>query len=244
MEKTRLDDLLVQRGLAADRKEATAIILSGAVLVEEQRVDKAGTRVDSSSEIRIKGKPQKYVSRAGDKLEAALRDLGVDARDKVCMDLGASTGGFTDCLLQHGALKVYAFDVGRGLLHWKLQQDSRVVVRDAVNVRYIDPSHVAEPIDLITMDLSFISLRLILPALKEFRPVQILALVKPQFEARPDEVGPGGIIESLVKQREILDRIKEFAAEVGFTVLGELPSPVPGRQGNQEYFLLLKYDNR
>lgn len=184
------------------------------------------------------------MSRAGDKLEAALRDLGVDARDKVCMDLGASTGGFTDCLLQHGARKVYAFDVGRGLLHWKLQQDSRVVVRDTVNVRYLDPSSGDEPIDLVTIDVSFISLRLILPPLKEFRPVQILALVKPQFEARPDEVGPGGIIESVVKQREILDRVREFATEEGFTVLGELPSPVPGREGNQEYFLLLKYDNR
>ncbi len=161
--RKRLDALLVERGIAENSKRAAAIILSGVVLVDEQRVDKAGMLIDSASEIRIKGTEQQYVSRAGFKLEAALRQFAVQVQGKICVDLGASTGGFTDCLLQQGAEKVYAFDVGRGQLHWDLQQDARVVVRDSINVRHLTRAMVEDPVDLITIDLAFISLRLIFP---------------------------------------------------------------------------------
>ena len=195
-------------------------------------------RLNPCSAIRLKTEPQKYVSRGGLKLEAALHQLGVQVQRKVCLDLGASTGGFTDCLLQHQARKVYAFDVGRGQLHWKLQLDPRVVVRDAINVRYLETSMVEDKIDLITVDLSFISLRLVLPSLKPFS-AEILALVKPQFEARQREVKPGGVIEDVDLQKRIVGRVKDFTREEEFLILGELASPVVGQKGNQEYFLLI-----
>jgi 23S rRNA (cytidine1920-2'-O)/16S rRNA (cytidine1409-2'-O)-methyltransferase len=240
MLKRRLDDLLVERRIAEDRKKATAIILSGIVLVDEQRVDKPGTRIASSSAIRIKTTDPKYVSRGGLKLEAALCKFAIPVQGKICLDLGASTGGFTDCLLQHGARKVYAFDVGRGQLHWKLRQDPRVVIRDGSNVRYLAPSMVDDPVDLISVDVVFISLRLVLPPLKEFPGAQIVALVKPQFEARRRELGERGIIESVNLQQQIVGRVKDFAEKEGFNVLGETPSPIQGQKGNQEYFLHLR----
>ena len=238
--KRRLDALLVERGLAEHRKSATAIILSGAVLVDEQRVDKPGTLIDSTSEIRSTLTDRKYVSRAGFKLEAALRQFAVRVKGQICLDLGASTGGFTDCLLQHGAGKVYAFDVGRGQLHWNLQQDPRVVVRDSTNVRHLTPSLVDDPVDLITVDLAFISLRLIFPRLKKFPGAKVIALVKPQFEARRDEVGAGGIIQSTQLQEEILQRVKGCAVSEELSILAEMASPLEGRKGNREYFLFLK----
>ncbi|MEE8350244.1 MAG: TlyA family RNA methyltransferase, partial [Acidobacteriota bacterium] len=192
--RKRLDALLVEKGLAQDLKKATALILSGVVLIEEQRVDKPGTLIEPASTFRIKSKESKYVSRGGLKLAAALQDFAVDTIGKTCLDLGASTGGFTDCLLQHGAGKVYAFDVGSGQLHWNLQRDPRVVVRDSVNVRFLEPSMVENAVDLIVIDLAFISLRLIFPRLKLFPSVEIIALVKPQFEASRGQVGPGGVI--------------------------------------------------
>ncbi|MDA2929413.1 TlyA family RNA methyltransferase [Acidobacteria bacterium AH-259-O06] len=237
MAKRRLDDLLVEKGIAEDREDAAAIVLSGVVLLNEQRIDKPGTLLDPSSEFRIKSREHRYVSRGGLKLEAALRQFAVQVRRKVCLDLGASTGGFTDCLLQHGARRVYAFDVGRGQLDWKLRQDPRVVVRESTNVRYLSPSMVDDPVDLITVDLAFISLRLVLPRLKQFPSSQIIALVKPQFEAARKEVGAGGIIESEKLQKEIVQRLKEFAAKEGFAVLGETASTLRGQKGNQEYFL-------
>ncbi len=205
----------------------------------EQRVDKPGTAVDSSLSIRLKGGEERYVSRGGLKLEAALGALSVDVSGVACLDLGASTGGFTDCLLQNGARVVYAFDVGKGQLDWKLQTDPRVKVKDSINVRNIHPSLVGERVDLITIDLSFISLRLVLPGLRQFSPVRILALVKPQFEAERDEVGAGGIIRSQELRTAIVERIRQYAIELGFAVLGETPSPIPGQKGNREYFLLL-----
>ena len=213
--------------------------MSGIVLVDEQRVDKPGLRLDPSSGIRLKSEPRKYVSRGGLKLEAALRRLQIQVQDKVCLDLGASTGGFTDCLLQHAALRVYAFDVGRGQLHWKLQLDPRVIFRDAVNVRYLETSMVDDQVDLVTVDLSFISLRLIFPSLKPFS-AEILALVKPQFEAQRGEVGLGGVIESPALRERIVDRVKRSARREGFSLLGECPSPIVGQKGNQEHFLLLR----
>jgi len=237
--KKRLDILLVERGIAENSKGAAAIILSGVVLVDEQRVDKAGMLIDSASEIRIKGTEQQYVSRAGVKLEAALREFGVQVQGKVCLDLGASTGGFTDCLLQQGARKVYAFDVGRGQLHWDLQKDARVILRDSINVRHLTRAMVDDPVDLITVDLAFISLRLIFPCLKQFPSAEIIALVKPQFEARREEVPAGGVIHDKKLQQEIVGGMKDFAASEGLNLLGEMASALEGRKGNQEHFLYL-----
>ena len=237
--RSRLDALLVERGLAENRKSAAAIILSGVILVEEQRVDKPGTLIDSTAAIRSTFANRKYVSRAGFKLEAALGQFAVRVNGKVCLDLGASTGGFTDCLLQQGAAKVYAFDVGRGQLHWNLQQDTRVVVRDSFNVRHLTRSMVDNPVELITVDLAFISLRLIFPRLKQFPGTNVIALVKPQFEARREEVGAGGIIHSTQLQEQILQRVKRFAVSEELSILGEMASPLEGRKGNQEYFLFL-----
>lgn len=238
--RKRLDVLLVEKGMTEDLKKATALILGGVVLVEEQRVDKPGTLIEPTSTIRIKSQNNKYVSRGGLKLEAALQKFEVQIQETVCLDLGASTGGFTDCLLQHGARKVYALDVGSGQLHWNLQQDPRVVIRDSVNVRFLDPSMIDDPVDLIVIDVAFISLRLIFPRLKLFPSAEIIALVKPQFEALREEVGPGGIIQDRQLQREIVDRVKVAAANEGLDFLGEVASPLKGQKGNQEYFLLFK----
>lgn len=238
--RKRLDVLLVAKGMTEDLKKATALILGGVVLVEEQRVDKPGTLIEPTSTIRIKSQNNKYVSRGGLKLEAALQKFEVQIQETVCLDLGASTGGFTDCLLQHGARKVYALDVGSGQLHWNLQQDPRVVIRDSVNVRFLDPSMIDDPVDLIVIDVAFISLRLIFPRLKLFPSAEIIALVKPQFEALREEVGPGGIIQDRQLQREIVDRVKVAAANEGLDFLSEVASPLKGQKGNQEYFLLFK----
>jgi 23S rRNA (cytidine1920-2'-O)/16S rRNA (cytidine1409-2'-O)-methyltransferase len=240
MEKTRIDDLLVQKGLAEDRKEALALILSGAVLANDQRVDKPAALLPPDTPLRLKSRSGPYVSRAGLKLEAALKAFAIDATGLACADLGASTGGFTDCLLQHGARKVYAFDVGKGQLDWRLQNDPRVIIRDGVNVRYLRPADIDDRIDLITIDLSFISLRLVLPALKAFAPVGILALVKPQFEAERTEVQAGGIIRDPRLQEEIVQRVARFAEAEGYSVMGKVPSGLPGQKGNLEYFLLLR----
>lgn len=239
MGRKRLDDLLVEKGLAGDRKEAAARILSGVVLVDSQRQEKAGTLVETSSQIRLKGTPNRFVSRGGWKLEGALKAFQLDVSGLVCLDLGASTGGFTDCLLQKGARKVYAFDVGRGQLDWSLQQDPRVAIRDGVNVRYLDRSQVQERVDLITADLSFISLRHVLSALKQFAGARILVLVKPQFEAKREEVSAGGLIPSEEKSLEIVRRVRTFMEEQGFHIAGQAPSPIRGRKGNREYFLLV-----
>ena len=196
--------------------------------------------VNASAPVRLKGERLPYVSRGGLKLEAALRQFQLPVADSVCLDLGASTGGFADCLLQHGARRVHAFDVGRGQLDWKLAQDERVVVHDGFNVRRLTPSDVGEPVDIVTIDLAFISLRQVLPALRQFPAAQIVALVKPQFEATREEVGEGGIIRSAELQEEILQRVKSFAWAEGFEVLGELPSPIPGQKGNREFLVLLR----
>lgn len=239
MKNIRLDELLLDRGIASDRREAEALILSGAVFLGDRRLDKPGMRVDPQAEIRLEPACRRYVSRGGLKLEGAIEALQVPVEGATCLDLGASTGGFTDCLLQYGARKVYAFDVGKGQLDWKLRHDPRVVVREGVNVRFLKPDVLGEPVNLITVDLSFISLRLVLPALKAFAGARILALVKPQFEAKRHEVGRGGVIESAELQRAILERVKAFARDLGYTLRGEFPSPLPGQKGNQEYFLLL-----
>ncbi len=234
----RLDDLLVRRRLAVDRKQAAALILSGVVLVGDQRVDQAGTRVREDVPVRLKKRSRRFVSRAGEKLEGALQVFGVDVRDLICWDLGASTGGFTDCLLQRGARKVYAVDVGRGQLHWNLQQDDRVIRRDRVNVRYLDPGKIGEKPDLVTVDLSFISLRLVLPGLSQVSPATVVALVKPQFEARRSEVEPGGLVRDEVVRTRIIERLKDDLTQLRIQVLTQAPSGIPGRKGNREHFFL------
>ena len=239
MAKSRIDDLLVERGLTADRRSALGLLMSGSVLVGGQKVEKAGELVTRDAEIRLTDRPQKYVSRGGLKLEAALEYFSLNVKGTVCLDLGASTGGFTDCLLQHGAGRVYAADVGKGLLDWKLQQDPRVVVRDGCNVRYLSPGDLDEPIDLVTGELSFISLRLVLPALRKLGVPLLLLLVKPQFEAERDEVEPGGLIRSEEKRQEIVERVRKSAEALGYSCLGMTPSPITGQKGNREFFLLL-----
>jgi 23S rRNA (cytidine1920-2'-O)/16S rRNA (cytidine1409-2'-O)-methyltransferase len=239
--KRRLDDLLVERGLAADRKEAQAVLLSGVVLVDGQKQEKAGSQVDSQSEIWLTRKPAPYVSRGGLKLEGALEALGLDVSGFVCLDLGASAGGFTDCLLQAGAKRVYAFDVGTGQLDWRLQKDPRVIIRDRFNVRNISAEAVGEAVDLIVGDLSFISVRQILEPLKAFAGASFLLLIKPQFEAKREEVEKGGLISDQNKRLEILSRIKSCVVQEGYRILGEVTSPVRGQKGNQEHFLYLEY---
>ncbi len=240
MEKTRVDDLLIAENLAADRKEALALLLAGRVLVDEQRVEKPGDLIDPASRLRVKGPEHRFVSRGGLKLEGALHDLSVDVAGSVCVDLGVATGGFTDCLLQSGARKVFAFDVGRGQLHWKLQNDPRVEWRDSFNVRHLDRATIGEKVDLIVGDLSFISITAVLPSLKSFDDARLLLLVKPQFEARRSEVGDGGLILDDLLRSRILDRVKATIESLGFSLLGEAPAVVKGRKGNQEVFLLLE----
>lgn len=242
MKKMPLARILIQRGLAQDEHAAIALVLAGTVLVDEQRIDKPGSLVSSEARIRIKSRSGKYVSRGGLKLEAALKHFEIDVSQKVCVDLGASTGGFTDCLLQRGASLVYAFDVGRGQLDWKLQQDPRVIRRDGVNVRYLEPGCLDSEPDLVTIDLSFISLEKVLPAVRGLRPGQVVALVKPQFEADREEVGKGGIIRDESVRQQILGRVKKLANETGWRVLGCIPSPIRGQKGNEEYLLWLRPD--
>jgi 23S rRNA (cytidine1920-2'-O)/16S rRNA (cytidine1409-2'-O)-methyltransferase len=242
MTKTRLDVLLHERGLAESRSKAQALIMAGQVLVDGVPVTKAGTPVKPEAILSIK-KTNPYVSRGGLKLEGALETLGTDVRDKVCMDVGASTGGFTDCLLQHGARKVYAVDVGHGQLHYKLRSDPRVINIEGVNFRYFSCESLKEKVEFVTIDVSFISLEKILPpvvgCLAEMG--EILAMVKPQFEASPGETKKGVVRDETVRTRTI-EKIKIFASTLGLHLNGELDSPVKGPEGNIEHFLWLIKD--
>lgn len=239
MRKIRIDDLLVQRGFTADRQSALSLLMSGCVLVDGQKIDKAGTQVSQDAEVALLNRSRDFASRGGLKLQAALENLSLHVEGYVCLDLGASTGGFTDCLLQHGARRVYSADVGKGQLDWRLQQDPRVVVMDRCNVRYLSAEDFDERIDLVTCDLSFISLRLVLPTLRRLAIPKLLLLVKPQFEAERNEVEPGGLVRDEQKQLEIVQRVRVAAEELGFICLGQTPSPIKGQKGNREYFLLL-----
>jgi 23S rRNA (cytidine1920-2'-O)/16S rRNA (cytidine1409-2'-O)-methyltransferase len=242
--KIRIDVLLVERGLAESRTKAQALVMAGAVVVGEARVDKPGALVDPSLPVRLKedAAPSRYVSRGALKLEKALEAFPVDPRGKVCADLGASTGGFTDLLLQRGAARVYAVDVGYGQLHPKLRGDPRVVVRERENARLLDAEKLGERVDLVTGDLSFISLRLILPAVKAIlRPGgDALLLVKPQFEVGKGEVGKGGVVRDDAKRRAALEAVAAAARELGFEVVGDAESPIEGPAGNREWLLALR----
>ncbi|QIA27099.1 TlyA family RNA methyltransferase [Thermaerobacter sp. PB12/4term] len=238
----RLDQLLVERGYFPTRNRARAAILAGRVRVNGQVVDKAGAAVSPDARIEVAGDPIPYVSRGGLKLEHALRafDLEAAVAGVVAADIGASTGGFTDCLLQHGARRVYAIDVGYGQLAWRLRQDPRVVVMERVNARYLSPGVLPEAVELVTVDVSFISLRLILPAVRGILVPGggVIALVKPQFEAGPGDVGKGGIVRDPAVHRRVLAEVAAAADQLGFTLLGLAASPILGADGNREFLAL------
>ena len=239
--KKRLDVLLVERGLAETRERAQALVLAGEVRVEGRPAEQVAARVEETAEILVKA-PLPYVSRGGYKLVGALEDFGVSTSGKVCADIGASTGGFTDVLLQRGAARVYAIDVGYGQLAWKLRQDPRVVVMDRVNARYLE--RLPEPIELMVIDVSFISLELILrvaqPLLKP--DGEIVALIKPQFEAGRERVERGGIVRNVETHRNVLAKIMQASLALQFTVMGLMRSPIEGTEGNVEFFIYLTPD--
>ena len=235
--KKRLDVLLVEQGYADSRAKAQAIIMSGQVYVSGQKAVKPGISYEESVEIEVRGASCSYVSRGGLKLEKALRDFGVDPAGYVCSDSGASTGGFTDCLLQKGASKVFAIDVGYGQLDWKIRSDPRVVVMERTNVRYVTPEQLGEPLDLSVVDVSFISLRIVLPVIKTFlkETGQVLCLIKPQFEAGRDKVGKKGVVRDPQTHKQVLDDFVSLAQELDFSILGLTYSPVKGPEGNIEF---------
>lgn len=236
--KERLDVLMVQKGLAENRTKAQAIIMSGDVYIANQKVDKSGTMLDPAVEIEVRVKNTcPYVSRGGLKLEKALRDFGVDPTGYVCSDSGASTGGFTDCLLQKGAKKVFAIDVGYGQLAWSLREDPRVVCMERTNIRYLTPAELGEPLDLSVVDVSFISLRIVLPAIRALlKPTgQVVCLIKPQFEAGREKVGKKGVVRDPAVHLEVLQMFTALAKELGFTIRAMTFSPVKGPEGNIEF---------
>ncbi|MCI6982068.1 MAG: TlyA family RNA methyltransferase [Akkermansia muciniphila] len=242
MPKQRLDVLIVSRGLCDSREQAQRLILAGEVTVRDQVITKPGTKVDDTLPVTLKSKP-KYVSRGGLKLEGALQAFPVSAEGKVCLDIGSSTGGFTDCLLQNGALRVHAVDVGTNQLVWKLRNDPRVVVREQFNARYMTPEDLGEQVQLIVSDVSFISLTKILPA--AYRCLlpdgDLLVLIKPQFELQPEDIGPGGIVRDPLLHQRAVDKIHDFVVnELGREWMGVADSPIKGMEGNKEFLAWLR----
>ena len=235
----RIDLLLVERGLAESREKAQGMILAGEVLADDQKIDKPGHRVRPDAAIRLLGVAPRFVSRGGQKLEAALDSFGIDVAHKVCADIGASTGGFSDCLLQRGARKVYAVDVGAGQLHWNLRRDERVVVKERVNARYLTRESLPEPIEFACCDVSFISVTLIVPALAPLlaREADLVVLVKPQFEVGKGQVGKGGIVREPELHRGAVDKVRAALEAAGFARTAEMESPILGAEGNREFLL-------
>lgn len=240
--KERLDILLVNRNLAVSREKAKAIIMSGIVYVDGQKEDKAGSMFDEGVAVEVRGATLKYVSRGGLKLEKAMTHFGVVLEGKVCMDVGSSTGGFTDCMLQNGAVKVYAVDVGHGQLDWKLRNDERVVCMEKTNIRYVTPEDIADRIQFASIDVSFISLTKVLGPVKALltEDGQIVCLIKPQFEAGREKVGKKGVVREKSTHLEVIEAVIRFAISIGFEVLNLEFSPIKGPEGNIEYLLHLK----
>ncbi|MGN0348755.1 MAG: TlyA family RNA methyltransferase [Roseburia sp.] len=240
--RERLDVLLVNRGLAPSREKAKAMIMGGNVFVENQREDKAGTLFDTEAAIEVRGNTLKYVSRGGRKLEKAMLEFGIALEDKICMDIGASTGGFTDCMLQNGAKKVYAVDVGYGQLAWKLRQDSRVVCMEKTNIRYVTPEDIGESLDFASVDVSFISLTKVIGPIKALLKDggEVVCLIKPQFEAGREKVGKKGVVREQGVHREVIEKVMKFALEDGFCLLNLSYSPIKGPEGNIEYLIFLR----
>ena len=243
--KKRLDVLLTEQGYADSRSKAQAIIMSGNVYVDGQKADKPGISYEETVQLEVRGETCPYVSRGGLKLEKALRDVGVKPEGFVCSDSGASTGGFTDCLLQQGASKVFAIDVGYGQLDWKIRSDPRVVVMERTNIRYVTPEQLGEPLDLSVIDVSFIGLEIVLPTIKTLlKPTgQVLCLIKPQFEAGKENVGKKGVVRDPKIHQMVLDNFVSLVHNLGFTILGLTFSPVKGPEGNIEFLGHLTLDD-
>lgn len=240
--KERLDVLLVKRNLASSREKAKAIIMSGNVFVDGQREDKAGTSFPEEVQIEVRGHALPYVSRGGLKLEKAMKNFDVSMEGKVCTDVGSSTGGFTDCMLQNGAVKVFAIDVGHGQLDWKLRQDERVICMEKTNIRYVQPEDLGEPIDFSSIDVSFISLTKVLLPIRNYLKEngEIVALIKPQFEAGREKVGKKGVVREKSTHIEVIEKVTDYAVSIGFEVVALEFSPIKGPEGNIEYLVHLK----
>ena len=241
-QKERLDVLLVKRGLAASREKAKAIIMAGEVFVGNQREDKAGQMFPVSADIEVRGRKMKYVSRGGYKLERAMEVFAVQCQDAVCMDVGSSTGGFTDCMLQNGARYVYAVDVGTNQLAWKLRQDERVYSMERTNIRYVTPEDIGEPVDFVSVDVAFISLTKVLLPVKALMKenARIVCLIKPQFEAGREKVGKKGVVRDKSVHEEVIAMVINYARSIGFNILGFDYSPIRGPEGNIEYLLYME----
>lgn len=243
MAKIRLDVYLTEKGLTTSRERAKALIMAGQVYIKNQKCDKAGTMLDENeTEVEVRGEQLKYVSRGGLKLEKAMQEFPITLDGKVTMDIGASTGGFTDCMLQNGARKVYAVDVGYGQFAWKLRSDERVVNMERTNIRYVTPDDIGEPIDFASIDVSFISLKLVLPtAYNLLSPDgEIVALIKPQFEAGKGQVGKKGVVRDKTIHFDVIRGVLDFATENGFKLLGLSFSPIKGPEGNIEYLAYIR----
>lgn len=240
--KERLDVLLVNRGLAPSREKAKAIIMSGQVYVDGQKEDKAGTNFNENVKIEVRGNTLPYVSRGGLKLEKAVECFGVDVKDKICMDVGASTGGFTDCMLQNGAVKVYSVDVGHGQLAWSLRQDERVICMEKTNIRYVEPSDIPDKIAFASIDVSFISLTKVLLPVRNLleEDGRVVCLIKPQFEAGREKVGKKGVVREKSVHMEVIEMVINYAVSIGFEVENLDYSPIKGPEGNIEYLLYLQ----
>jgi 23S rRNA (cytidine1920-2'-O)/16S rRNA (cytidine1409-2'-O)-methyltransferase len=240
--KHRLDLILVAKGLAQSRQRAQAMIMAGKVLVNDRPVDKPGFYVSPHDSVELKGADIPYVSRGGLKLEAALQELQLDVTGSLCIDVGASTGGFTDCLLQHGAERVYAVDVGYGQLAWKLRQDPRVIVIERTNVRHMAHDTIPTPVDLVTIDVAFISLKIVVPVVVKFLKPDgsILALIKPQFEVGKNQVGKGGVVRKPELHQEVIKNLSDFFSSIKLTPQSVYASPLLGPKGNREFFIFLK----
>jgi len=243
--KERLDVLLVEKGLAESREKAKRLIMTGNVFVDGQREDKAGLKVKASLEITVKENPLKYVSRGGLKLEKAMAQYPIVLEGKICMDVGSSTGGFTDCMLQNGAVKVYSIDVGRGQLAWKLRQDPRVVCMEKTNIRYVTPEDIEDKASFVSIDVSFISLKKVLTPVKALMEegAEMVCLIKPQFEAGREKVGKKGVVRDMSVHKDVVDKIVRHAHELGFTCMGVDYSPIKGPEGNIEYLLYVRNEN-
>jgi 23S rRNA (cytidine1920-2'-O)/16S rRNA (cytidine1409-2'-O)-methyltransferase len=243
-EKVRLDLLLYQKGMAESREKARAMIMAGLVDVDRVRVEKPGTPVSPDCILFVKNPYPPYVSRGGLKLEGALTFFSLKVKDRVILDVGASTGGFTDCLLQHGAARVIAVDVGYGQLHWRLRRDPRVLVLERTNIRHLEPGALKEEVDGAVIDVSFISLRLVVPVVSRLLKDQafIVALVKPQFEVGKGRVGKGGVVRDPVLHREVMDELSRFFTGIGWESAGQMSSPLLGPKGNKEFLIYLTRD--
>lgn len=244
-DKKRIDVLLVEKGLCESREKAKALIMAGQVYVDGQKCDKAGETFDIEKTPEVRGETLKYVSRGGLKLEKAMQEFPITLADKTCMDIGASTGGFTDCMLQNGAKKVFSVDVGYGQFAWKLRNDSRVVNMERTNIRYVTPNDIGTALDFASIDVSFISLKLVLPVAYNLLADggEIVALIKPQFEAGREQVGKKGVVRDIKVHYSVVESVLDFASSINFDILGLCYSPIKGPEGNIEYLVHLKKSN-